>query len=49
MPKGLFRGFGYVAIEATQQGPGCGSDPIGAATAIMGIGTAHNESGASET
>ncbi len=49
MPKGLFRGFGYIAIEATQQGPARGSDPIGAATAIGGIGPADNESGASET
>src|SRR5437899_7346954 len=49
MPKGLFRGFGYVAIEATQQGPALGSDPIGAATTIGGIGTAHNESCARQT
>src|SRR2546428_11565073 len=49
MTKGLLRGFGYVAIETTQQGPPRGSDPIGAATAIVGIGTAHNESCASQT
>src|SRR5947207_13543378 len=49
MTKGLLRGFGYVAIETTQQGPPRGSDPIDTATAIVGIGTAHNESCASET
>src|SRR5207247_8120875 len=49
MTKGLLRGFGYGGIETTQQGPPRGSDPIGAATAIVGIGTAHNESCASET
>src|SRR5439155_16898168 len=47
--KGLLRGFGYVAIETTKQGPPRGSDPIDTATAIVGIGTAHNESCASET
>src|SRR5205809_7616170 len=47
--KGLLRRFGYVAIQTAQQGPPRGSDPIGAATAIVGIGTAHNESCASET
>src|SRR2546426_3955184 len=49
MSKGLLRGFGYVAIETTQQGPPRGRDPIGAATAIVGIGTAHNESCARQT
>src|SRR2546430_1949756 len=48
MAQGLLRGVGHVAIEATQQGLSCGSDPIGAATAIGGIGAAHNESCAGE-
>ncbi len=49
MTKGLLRGFGYVAIETTQHGPPRSSDPIDAATAIVGIGTAYNESCASQT
>jgi len=49
MTKGLLRGFGYVAIETTQQCPPRGSDPIGAAAAIVGIGTADDKSCASET
>src|SRR5713226_674266 len=49
MTKGLLRCFGYVAIETTQQGPPRRSDPIDASTAIVGIGTAHNESCASQT
>src|SRR5229473_6161582 len=48
MPKALLRGVGYVPIETTKQGPPRGSDPIGAATAIVGIGTADDESGASQ-
>src|SRR6266571_5677950 len=47
--KGLLRGVGYVAIEATQQGPSRGGDTIGTATAIVGIGSAHDQSCASET
>src|SRR5436309_8968250 len=48
MTKGLLRGFGYGGIETTQQGPPRGSDPIGAATAIVGIGTARSEEHTSE-
>src|SRR5436309_15627155 len=47
--KGLLRGVGDVAIETIQQRFPCGRDPIGAATAIVGIGPAHNESCALET
>ena len=47
--EGLLRGVGDVAIEAIQQGFPRRSDPIRAATAIVGIGPAHNESCASQT
>src|SRR5439155_4346928 len=47
--KGLLRGVGYVAIEATQQGPPRGRDSIGAAPAVVGSGPAHDESCALET
>src|SRR5439155_16295370 len=43
MPESLLRGVGHGAIETTEQGSACGGDPIGAATAIVGIGAAHDE------
>ena len=47
--KGLLRGVGYVVIETTQQGSSRGSDPIGTATAIVGIGATDDESRVRET
>src|SRR6266576_5446978 len=47
--ESLFRGFGDVAIEATQQCLARGGDPIGATTAIVGIGSARDEPCALET
>src|SRR5438034_1089279 len=40
--KGLLRGVGYVAIEATQQGPPRGRDSIGAAPASVGTRMGDN-------
>src|SRR5437868_10892778 len=47
--ESLLRGVGHGAIETTEHGSARGSDSIGAAAAIVGIGAAHDEFGVLQT